>query len=540
MKKQGILWLVAALWLVSFQDVSADPAATVVPVEEENAWLWAKGSEFEWNVQASQYRFVAHEVTEYVLDRDGTEGPVSGFGEHRFRYSPYARFRDFQMKIELDVVAGQLYGDHEDLFPSARRLDRRDVNGGAGFDGFLVREAWLQYTAGIGMLKMGHMTSEYGLGMLANAGRDDDRRFGTRRYGDIVDRALYAATPFIPFVGKDHWLGPITLLLAGDRVFREENADVRDGDTALMGNIGLLYRHPDFTNGVIVTYRDQEDDDGDTLKVWAVNAHGMNRLILSTRDGHGGKKLPDMTVGLAYEASWLFGDTTRVQQVGSPEGIEIRSFGAVGRASFEAWTLGLEADLEVGYASGDNDPYDDESHAFYFDPDYKVGMVFFDEMLPLISARSAEISSDPANLAVPPKGLDMLPSQGRVTNSVYLFPQVRYEPPFLRNRGSLSHMRLMLGGLMLMTPARFGHSYYTFQNGGVAANHLGAETTSNYLGTELLAGIQGRLRLGNDRFTLLLRGEQSYFLPGKALEGPDGNRPDPVFKVMGTAALEFR
>lgn len=516
------------------------PALAPAPVQEENFFVFAAGTDYAWNALAAEYRFAYAHTGGFVLDRDGTQSPVQGFGEHRFRWSPYARFKGFEMKVEMDVVSGQVTGDHEDFYPEGRRLDRRDENGGAGFDGFLVREAYLQYVSRLGAFRVGQMTSEYGQGILANSGRDDDTRYGVKRYGDIVDRALMLFTPLTPFVEKGSAWSYLSVMLAADWVFKDENAVFSDGDEAWMANAGILYRHPRYSNAVLLTYRDQTDDDGDTLQVYALNVNGRNRFVLSEMPGPDGKPMPDLSLLLGYEAAWLFGETTRLQQTGSPDGLDVRSFGFVGKAGMEWASTGLSADLEVGYASGDDNAYDDESHAFFFDPDYKVGLIFFDEMLPLISARSAEISSDPAHSAVAPKGLDLLASQGRVTNTVYLFPQVRWEPNCLKKKGFLDSLRFMAAGLVLTTPSEFAHSYYSFENGGVPTNYLGRQTDSNYLGTELLAGVQGKLRLGMDRLGLVLRLEQSYFLPGKALEGPDGTLPDPVWKVLGTAAVVFR
>ena len=488
----------------------------------------------QWNPMAGQYRFAMHHTGSFVLDRDGTPGPMRDWGEHRVRWSPAFSWGRVGLKVEMDVVSGQLFGDHEDFSPDSRRLERRDADHGAGFDGLHLREAYAQVLTPVGLIRVGQMTSRYGLGILANSGADDDSRFGVRRYGDIVDRALLALKPFAPLTGRNRWGDYLTIVLAGDLVYRDENAIWADGDRAYMGNAGLFYRHPAFANGLVFTYRTQEDSDGDELEAFVLNVNGSNRFSLAGTEEAG--DLLALTLG--YEIVGLMGHTDRFQQLGSPEGLDLESLGGVGRLGLEVASLGLEVELEVGYASGDGDPYDDESHAFFFDPDYNVGLIFFDEMLPLITARSVEISSDPVNMETPPKGLDLIPSQERVTNSLYYFPQVRYNfspaSPFLEKVG------VLVGALILTTPSDFAHSYYTFENGGVAANHQGRPTDSSYLGTELLAGFRVKSWPWSDHVGLSLNLDQSHVLPGQALADVDGNTPDPVWKVLGAAALEWR
>ena len=488
----------------------------------------------QWNAIAGQYRLAMHHTGPFVLDRDGTSGPMRDWGEHRVRWSPAFSWGRVGVKVEMDVVGGQLFGDHEDFSREHRRLDRRDADRGVGFDGLMLREAYAQVVTPVGLLKLGQMTSRYGLGILANSGADDDSRFGVRRYGDVVDRVLLALKPFAPFTGRNTWGDYLTLVLAGDLVYRDENAVWADGDRAYMGNAGLFFRHPAFANGLVFTYRTQEDDDGDELEAFVLNVNGSNRFTLA-----GSEEAGDLlALILGYEVVGLMGHTDRFQQLGSPEGLELQSLGGVGRLGLEVASLGLEAELEVGYASGDGDPYDDESHAFFFDPDYNVGLIFFDEMLPLITARSVEISGDPANMETAPKGLDLIPSQERVTNALYYFPQVRYSlspaSPFLEKVG------VLVGALFLTTPTDFAHSYYTFENGGVAANHQGRPTDSSYLGTELLAGVRVKSWPWTDHLGFSFHLDQSYFLPGQALADAQGNAPDPVWKVIGTAALEWR
>ncbi len=487
-----------------------------------------------WNPWMGSYRFVFHQLSDFALDADGTGNPISTWAEQRLRIAPAFTWGGFHLKASVDVFNGQVFGDHEDLAADYLRFDRRDENYGLDISRVLVREAFMQWRAPFGLIRAGQMASQYGLGMISNSGEDDQKRFGVRRYGDIVDRVLFATTPFLPLTGKGTWGDYLTVFAAGDLVFRDENAELLQNDQGWMVNGGILFNHPEFNNGVIFTWRTQEDRDGDDLTAYVVNVNGKNRFKLTPEeDGDEG-----MALRFDYEFASLWGHTTRYQQVGTEGGLDLQAFGAVGRAAFEQPDWGLDVVVELGYASGDSNPYDETSTAFNFDPDYKVGLIFFDEMLPLISARAVEILADPDHVAEPAKGIDLVASQGRVTNSLYYFPQVRYFPDF--GVPLLKGMGAMLGALVLTTPAYYSHPYYTFAHGGDAYNHFNAPTDSRYLGTELLAGLQLPFNPWGDHIRITLRGEGAYFLPGAALEDASGNLPDPVWKAVATAGLEWK
>ncbi|MBM4353875.1 MAG: hypothetical protein FJ109_08775 [Deltaproteobacteria bacterium] len=523
--RQLVCTVVLAVLLAVSGSARAEYSTEVKPqLEEGNAW----------NPWMGSYRFVFHRLSDFDLDAEGSGSPISAFAEQRLRISPAFTWKGLHLEASVDVFNGQIFGDHEALAADYLRYDRRDEDYGLDISRFLVRKAFVQWRSPIGLLRVGQQASEYGLGMLSNSGEDDEKRFGVRRYGDIVDRVLFATTPFLPLTGKGRWGEHLTLFAAGDLVFRDENADLLEDDRAWMANGGILFNHPDFTNGAIFTWRTPQDRDGDDLTAYVVNVNGKNRFKLTeeTDDKKG------MAVRFDYELAALWGHTTRYQQLGTEDGLDLRAFGGIGRAAFEKPEWGFDLVFELGYASGDSNPYDETSTAFNFDPDYKVGLIFFDEMLPLISARAVEILADPGHTAEPAKGIDLVASQGRVTNSLYYFPQVRYFPDF--GIPLLKGMGAMLGALVLTTPAYYSHPYYTFAHGGDATNHFNVVTDSRYLGTELLAGLQLPFNPWGDHIRITLRGEGACFLPGAALEDASGNLPDPVWKAMGTAALEWK
>src|SRR5262249_14974204 len=90
----------------------------------------------------------------------------------------------------------------------------------------------------------------------------------------------------------------------------------------------------------------------------------------------------------------------------------------------------IVAQLEVGYASGDADPYDGTQRRFTFDPNHRVGLLLFDEVLRFQTARSATAAQDPllTNASRPTPGVDLLPSNGSVFGAQYVNPTAIYRP----------------------------------------------------------------------------------------------------------------
>ena len=118
------------------------------------------------------------------------------------------------------------------------------------------------------------------------------------------------------------------------------------------------------------------------------------------------------------------------------EALALVGLPAVIRPSFTLGGTGggivhTEAELEAGYASGDSNPFDDASTGFSFNRDFKVGLVLWDEVMLFQSQNGAARLADPNLVGRPPNGVDLLPTEGAVTNALYLKPTVRWRPALL-------------------------------------------------------------------------------------------------------------
>jgi hypothetical protein len=473
-------------------------------------------------VLEGEYRFRTVLLDDFPIDDAGTAHGQEVWGEHRLRIRPWVSFADqVFLRAEADFFSGPIFGDTFDI-PHGPAGDRilypmDDYHGLRRVD---PRALWLEWRAPFGRVLLGQMTSQWGLGVLANDGgsrtwrpEDDPVPFGDRHHGDIVERVAVAVAPAALFTDAA-WARRLILVGAFDVVFRDENADLLAGDLAFQGIASLSYRGVSWRAGAYVVYRDQEDDAGTHLRATVVDLFGRWRIGFG--DG--------MALTLAAEAVLLTGSTDRVQSERAREGLDLLGFGGVLRAAFDWPDTGLYPKLEVGFASGDNDRGDDTNRAFSFDPDHRVGLILFEQVLSRMSARAVERVSDPERRAVPPVGYEYLPTNGSVTNALYLFPTVTYRP--------LHWLSLRLGVLWAYAPADVVDPYAAAKRGGFNANYLGGTSGAGSLGVELDGGLDFLLKW-EGLLELRVGAEGGVLFPGEALEGPGGDLGTPWTLRMG-------
>jgi hypothetical protein len=242
------------------------------------------------------------------------------------------------------------------------------------------------------------------------------------------------------------------------------------------------------------------------LHFWTFDAHFRHADAVSALDG--------TVLSVEGEAARLYGGTSHAASVGAPGTTRISQQGAVLRVL--AARSQFEAEVEGGYASGDGNPFDDQSNEFQMSRDYKVGLVLFDRVLLFQSQNSARRLSDPALFAKPPSGLDFLPTEGSVANALYLKPTFRWKPAF--HGGSF---RFVASALFAHAPEPLIDAYHFFVS-SAALNGFGRAAGQNY-GLELdgAAGYTARLT-GNFGFETGL--QFGYLFPGDAFTTQTGAR----------------
>jgi hypothetical protein len=447
---------------------------------------------------------------------------------HWLRVTPRFSVNDqIEIVAQLDLtglVVGEVAHD-----VSTDRTARDSYNGFSNVD---PRWLYADIHTKVGLLRVGQQPSHWGLGLIANDG-DHSTTFGDYRYGAVNERILFATKPG----GKD---SDVTVAVAGDLVFRDNTARLADGDHAFQGVLAAIYEKKNFELGVYGVYRNQQNDrksGGNELLGYT------DKLEVGVLDvfGQFTSRVPGVDAYLfgGVEAATIFGSTNyirTVDQTASGTQTLVRSYGGaaqlgvvhVSRGEREKRLLfqddvkgkrpqkygDIVAQLEIGYASGDADPLDGTERRFTFDPNHKIGLLLFDEVLRFQTARAANAAKDPllSNGSRPSPGIDLYPSQGGVFGAQYINPTGIYRPrPWLD---------LKAGAVIAQTTADVVDPYRLVLTGNYV-NARGGDPKKHDLGVELDAGVEVRGDL--DRGLVGTLGAQGGVLfPGGALSDAGG------------------
>ncbi len=426
----------------------------------------------------------------------------------RLRVAPEIYVGRFGLIMEADGVTGsiighpapQLVGDRVP-FPVIRPLE--------------LRKLYLQYKWDSGAFRVGQQTSQWGLGLLANAGAQDAQPgdFGQQHYGNLTYRALLAARPFFSLGGA--WRA-VETAFAADLIVRDNFGEYALGDRAWQGVVALRFaKDQDNELGFYGVYRSQRN-------VEATNGAKATDVFVFDFAGKAEffkERLRRRQASLwaGFEVVGITGTTTQGRHETAPL-LQVRQLGAAGKLNFKVRNLGLL--LDVGFASGDQNATDGSIDNFRFDRDYKVGLVLFDHVLGYQSARASVRASDPSLTGVPPEGAELLGTAGSITGAWYLFPRVKL--------AFADWLDVYGGPLFAFSTAKLTDAFTTRLAGGTPRNSLGA-SPGGYLGTELDLGLQARWTIYK---SLVFRAtaEGGLLLPGDAFALPSGG-------LMGTVLM---
>jgi hypothetical protein len=480
------------------------------------------------------YRLRLAEDTNLQLDETGYPIGQRTWAEHRLRLTPKIVESDkAEIQGSFDVVSGLIGGDVASDFRGFGYTGRSERLGGLHASGFDFRHLFAEVRVPQGVVEFGQMPSHWGMGMVTNGGEGElETDFGDARFGDIVDRLLFATRPFAFLGERSHLARHIALAIAGDVVYRDRYANliVRNGgglqwgDTAFQGVAALLWDPAPGTRGGLYTARRVESFafNGGDLHVWIFDAH-LRTLVQPAF-------LPGTTFSLELEAAEIYGGTSHAPNLARPRSAPVNQQGAVVRAMVSRG--GVDAELEGGYASGASNPFDDQGSAFQMNRDFKVGLVLWDEVMMFQTQNAARRLSDPRLLGRPPAGLDLLPTQGAVTNALYLKPTLRYRPAVFGGK-----IRAVLSVLIARAPQPVIDPYQALVF-SAPRNAFGHEAGRVY-GTEVDAGIAYRTRLVGDAVGAELGVQAGVLFPGDAFTRADDSRMPNVFAGKVRATLVF-
>jgi hypothetical protein len=395
---------------------------------------------------------------------------------------------------------------------------------------FGVDPRWLYLDAvtHYGQWRVGQQPSHWGMGIVANDGNHPSL-FGDYRRGAVVERIMFATRP----AGK---ATPLVVALAGDLVFRDNQATLTDRDVAFQGLVALLLGNERNQLGLYGIVRHQTRADAQ-----AATPPYTDRLDTRTLDANG-----RFTVPVAGAPGYVFGQAEAVVVTGSTRFVQGSGFAAPQdsaiRAFGGAFTLGtvheavrgsrrwgdLVVAFEWGYASGDSNPFDGAQRRFTFDPNHKVGLVLFDHALAWASARSAVNASLASNLPSAP-ATQFYPSNGGVFGATYLYPTLVVRP---------WHWLDLKGAMLLAQSTCWNIDPYRTGTTRVNQGSLGADPARRDLGMELDFGTEVRVPMQYD-VTLQLGAQAGILFPGHAFDTVFGNGLANQYVALGRLGLQF-
>lgn len=459
-------------------------------------------------------------------------------GQHQFVHHWLRATAHLQLRESLEVVAqadltGLVIGDaardvHADSTP------RDDRN---GFSNVQARWLYAEYRLPFGYVRIGQQPNHWGMGVLRNDG-DHPSLFGDYRYGAIVERVLLSITPEA---------SDFHVAVAADLVFRDQLARLTEGQQAIQGVVAAYWEHDRNRLGLLTELRHQRADRDskapnvtytDDLDQVSLDLHGR---VVETVPGD-----PHAYLYGEAEAAYVIGSTDLLRQAGQAKN-QIRGWGGAAKIGVvhtkkahamrsgpkdPLVTFGdIVGEVEMGYASGDADPYDGTLKRFTFDPNHKVGLLLFDEILRFQTARSATSATDPAlaSASRPTAGVDLLPSNGGVFGAQYIYPTFVYRP---------RHWLDLKGGAVVAQSTSEVVDPYRVATSGDYRNYRGGSPKRKDLGLELDAGFQTRFPL--DYGLVGEVGAQAGVLfPGEALEDASGNDMPTQWLAIGRLGLQF-
>lgn len=413
---------------------------------------------------------------------------------------------------ELDLLYGVAFGDlARGTRPAAMPRDQH------GYPGIRLRHLYLEWRSPIGLFRLGQMGFSWGLGLVANDGTARPV-FGDYRYGDLVRRLFFAARP----LGEN---SPLTIAAAFDWVAWDLLADFERpcptgqgqcSDLAFQGVLAGLYEEGDDRFGAYIAYRTQKNALDDFLDVFVADAFAQFHIDEPT----GGRIL------LAGELMFAQGRTSIPRTTTHPDAeVQQLLFAAqVGRVHTD-----LDVILEGGYASGDSNTEDGVERRATIDPDHRIGLVLFPEVIAWQTARAAWLAQSPDTFGRASRGAELIPTNGGVAGSFYVFPHATFRP--------IPEIDVRLGGVLGWASTDVVDPYRQ-RAFGRAANFRGGDPTRRDLGVEIDASVTGHIPL-SDLVRLDLGLEGGILFPGAAFDDENGVRMGEVGLARARLGLVF-
>ncbi|MCP4867359.1 MAG: hypothetical protein GY898_01405 [Proteobacteria bacterium] len=415
-----------------------------------------------------EYRLNFSFLDDFAVDAEDpalTHGQTK-YLDQRIRARVDLQLARLRLATEWDLLSGQLAGDAWNLGSLDDR--RRDIHGAVSPSGFVPRRASAMLRWKALDIELGLVTSNWGLGLIANDGNQDSM-FGRNDLGDRVLRLRFTGRPLHANAEPGPYANKFLLTAAFDVVFDDDVGSLMDGQLAMQGIVSAFLYDPGHCNhGLYVVYRNQQEpNDTGSTDVVVIDGYADRTLHIGETT----------TLRLALEGAFIVGRTSRALTYQAPDELRVASGGLVAQATVGLFDKKLQIHGRGGIASGDKNPDDHWSTQFNFDRNFDNGSVLFDQVLGAVNLGTHGLVTDPENSGYAPRGVDALANEGAAGGIFFLQPIVQGTPlPFLD---------LKAGAMLAFSSSEHRQSFYSFRAGGTPTNHHQQAVTGRLLGTEI-------------------------------------------------------
>lgn len=406
----------------------------------------------------------------------------SEYLESRLRWEPDLKIaNNISILFQMDIEGN--WGSNHSFF---------DIDLGENDIDFKFNRSWLRYMTPVGLLEVGRMPSDWGMGIFTNDGNGFDDLFGDNYDGDTFDRILFGTKPF----GKE---SPLMTALIYDIISAGKPEELKDDVSEII--LALLYSEKWGIAGIYGGYRPQ---------------------ISTSTEAYFGDiylKLNLYNITLEAESVYVHGHSRALQTSQNQGKYIIDQACAASRIGYSGKFL--KPSIEIGFASGDNNPLNRHVTQFTFHSDYNVGLILYEQVLADLT--EAMYQKFYTLGEYPPPGAEKMSTEGGVSNSFYVFPAITV---------NITEALSAVAGLL------YARSIFPFVDvvelikTNYEKNLMGGEP-SKELGWEVDGGIEWNLKKS---FSAGLQG--GYFSPGSAFRGLDGSI-HPVYTVQGRFTWEY-
>lgn len=403
----------------------------------------------------------------------------------------------WEVRAQADVPRGMIYG-HE---PEAI------VDSGSDFERiqpvrFQPRMLRATLRGRLGEVTLGHTTVQHGLG-LVDADGDQPRLFGTPDRPPTYERLeLRSGTPS----------SSLRVGASADLLFDDGRIGLSDGDHLLRAALASTYAPSKRSRlGVLARYESlQKRDQLGGAQTFLFDITGSTRQALPGRAGE---------LFAEFEGAYRVGYVSEPTAFAAAPDQSLAALAFAGRAGVALERVQdfrrfahIVVSLELGTASDDTDPTDDELHRFVMNPNHAVGSILFSEVLRFKTARAqARLGSS--------SRVEGLSTRGGVAGASYVNPVLLVRPN--------PDLALKLGAVVASATGNVVDPSAPKAAG--RRNFDGGSPLGRALGTELDLGAELTVPL-DAPMLLRLSAEGALAFPGSAFADAQG-------RGLGTQAL---